>query len=41
MKYWDGMIRRQVFKQLSKFTYELETDEEDGMGKSDERYSKK
>ena len=36
---WDGMIRWEILKQLTKFTYELETDEEDGMGRSDERYS--
>ena len=33
------MIRREVFKQLTKFTYTLETDEEDGTGCSDEKYS--
>ena len=36
---WYGIIRWEVFKQLTKFTYELETDEEDGMGWSDERSS--
>jgi hypothetical protein len=38
---WDRMIRREIFKQLSvtKFTYSLETDEEDGMGWLDKRYS--
>ena len=34
---WDGMIRWEILKQLTKFTYALETDEEDGMGWSDER----
>ena len=33
----DGMIRWEILKQLTKFTYWLETDEEDGMGWSDER----
>ena len=28
---WDGMIRWEIFKQLTKFTYKLEMDEEDGM----------
>ena len=36
---WDGMMRWEVFKQLTKFTYFLKTDEEDGMGWSDERSS--
>ena len=36
---WDGMIRWEIFKQLTKFTYILETNEEDRMGWSDERYS--
>ena len=27
----DGMIRREILKQLTQFTYALETDEEDGM----------
>jgi hypothetical protein len=31
--------RLEVFKQFTKFTYKLETDEEDGMGLSVERYS--
>ena len=30
------MIRLEILKQLTKFTYWLETDEEDGMGWSDE-----
>ena len=32
--FWRGciMIRLEVLKQLTKFTYALETDEEDGMG---------
>ena len=31
---WEGMIRREVFKQVTKFTgtYFLETDEDDRMG---------
>ena len=29
---WNEMIRWDAFKQLTKFTYILETDEEDGMG---------
>jgi hypothetical protein len=29
MKRIDGMIRREVFNQLTKFTYRLEIDEED------------
>ena len=37
---WDGMIRREIFKQLAKFTYILEMDEEDHIGLTDERYSK-
>ena len=36
---WDRMIRWEIFKQFTKFTYWLETDEEDGMGGSDEGYS--
>ena len=32
---WDGMIRPEILNQLTKFTYQLETDEEDGMGWSD------
>ena len=36
---WNGMIRWEIFKQLTKFTYRLEMDEEDGMGWSHERYS--
>ena len=36
---WDGMIRWEVFKQLTEFTYILGTDEEDGMEWSDERSS--
>ena len=28
---WDGMIKWKILKQLTKLTYELETDEEDGM----------
>ena len=36
----DGwMIRSEVFKQLTKFTYRLETGEGDGMGRSDPRSS--
>ena len=34
---WDEMMRWEILKYLAKFTYELETDEEDGMGLSDER----
>ena len=34
---WDDQIM--VFKQLTKVTYDLETGEKDGMGRSDERYS--
>ena len=33
MKRMDGMIRREVFKQLTKFTYGLETEEGDEMGR--------
>ena len=36
---WDRMITWEVFKQFTKFTYILETDEEDRMGWSDERAS--
>ena len=32
---WDGMIRLDIFKRLTKFTYHLETDEEDGMGSNE------
>ena len=32
---WDGMIRPEILNQLTKFTYQLETDEEDGMRWSD------
>ena len=35
---WDGIIRWEIFKQFTKFTYALETDAEDGIGWSDERY---
>ena len=34
-----GIIRWRVFKQLTKFTYSLETDDEDRMGWSDDEYS--
>ena len=33
------MVRCGVFKQLSKFTYDLETEEEDGIRWSDVGYS--
>ena len=36
---WDGVIRWEVIKQLTKSTFELETDDEDRMGWSDERSS--
>ena len=36
---WDGIISWEVIKKLTKFTYFLETDEEDGMGWSDESSS--
>ena len=35
---WDGMIRWEIVKQLTKFTYSLETDEEDGMGWLDAKF---
>ena len=36
---WDRIIRWRALKQLTKVTYTLEMDEEDGIGWSDEEYS--